>query len=306
MIASIAVGALRTFAAFVRLLPPRLYGPIATVGAWGFWLGSRKHRTRTLANLDFRGLTGRAARRFGIASFRSNFLVFLETLAVERLLAERGATVRCEVTPAAQQTLAALSAGEIPMAMSCSGHLGCWELMGAYFAQCSQPVPCAVSARLPKAPSVKKFLRETRQSFGLELIEKDTFLRFTIQKRRAAEPYNYMFLLDQHFKGGERLPFLERPACTVTVPAHFALKYDAPILLGFAHRIRPGSYRLTIDLVDVSAYKEMPLAAGVSALTRHLNDAVGAAIEVAPEQWTWGHRRWRACCDEVAAPASSP
>lgn len=307
MVFSIAVGALRTFSAIVRIVPPRFYGPIASFGAWGFWIFSRKHRTRTLANLEARGLTGRDARRFGRASFRSNFLVFLETVSVDRLLAEEGATVKIDVSEEAARTFEDLKAGRIPMIISCSGHLGCWELMGAHFAAMSQPVPCAVSARLPKHEGVSIFLQETRKSFGLELIQKDKFLRFTIKNVRSKTPYNYMFLVDQHFKGGERLPFLGRPACTVTIPAHLALKYSAPIAFGTAHRVRPGHYQLRVDLIDQSTYRELPAAEGITALTAELNRRVSAAVEVEPEQWTWGHRRWRECCDGPSpADSSSP
>ena len=137
---SVAHASLQAFARLVRLIPPRWYGPIATIGGGVFWLIGRKHRSRTLANLHAHGLARRDARRLAVRSFRSNFLVLLETLSMDRLLGDDAVTLDCDISPRAAATFAAVRAGEVPMTVSARlrtatdhqnvGAAGEWALVG--------------------------------------------------------------------------------------------------------------------------------------------------------------------------------
>jgi len=294
----LGVLALKGLGAVVMHLPPAAWEAAAGGIAPFLWHGLPRYRKVALRNLLAWGHTPKEAKALGIASFRSNLLVFFESLAMPRLIARRGVRVESRISPAAAEALARIRTGEVPLAVGLSGHTGTWEFLGAELARLCAPVPVAVSARLVKNPVLARFLVDLRRSFGLKLVEKDDFLRFLVRQERRKNPHVYVFLCDQHFKGGVKAPFLGRDTCTVAVPATVILKYDPPAFLGRCVRRKAGDYLIEIDRFDTAPFRRLPAAEAAREITAAVNRHVGETIAMAPEQWTWGHRRWRPCCGE--------
>ena len=292
----LGVLALRGLGAAMMHLPPSAWEAAAGGLAPLLWSCLPRYRKVATENLLAWGRTPKEARSLGIASFRSNLLVFFESLAMPRLVARRGVRVENRISPAAETALARIRTGEVPLAVGLSGHTGTWEFLGAELARLCAPVPVAVSARLVKNPVLARFLVDLRGSFGLELVEKDEFLRFLVRQEKRKIPRVYVFLCDQHFKGGLKVPFLGRDACTVGVPATVILKYDPPAFLGRCVRRKAGDYLIEIDRFDTAPYRRLPAAEAAREITAAVNRHIGETIAMAPEQWTWGHRRWRPCC----------
>lgn len=291
----------RALGVVVRWLPPASWGPIAWALSRVMWVALGRHRRRTLANIAaIRGLTGADAKRFAKATFYSNTLVLLESLAMPRLVARRGIRLDVEIDPVAAETLDRVQRGETSFAVGVGAHAGVWELLGAEFSRRVLPAPTLVSARLPKNPIYANFLRGLRSGFGLTLVDKETYLRTLLRRAKRGEPTFCNFLCDQHTKGGPSLPFMGKPACTVTIPAVLIRRFDAPVLFGSCIRRRPGHYVLVVEQVDYSSLASLPEDDAIERITQDLNDRISASIERAPEQWTWGHRRWRACCERTA------
>jgi lauroyl/myristoyl acyltransferase len=289
---------LRALGFVVRHLPPAVWGMTASALAPVLWLGLKKHRVRALRNLTEEGHSPREARRLGRASFRSNLLVFFEALAMSRIRAREGIRVDLAIAPEAEKVLERIRGGEETVAFGLSGHLGVWEILGMELARLCEPTPVVISSRLVKNPILTRYLRGLREGFGLTLIEKDEFVRYLIRHARAREPRVYVFLCDQHQKGGLSVPFMGRPACTVAVPATFHLKYGGPMLYGKSERIAPGHYAIEVHVLDTAPFSERPNDEAVFGITAFVNDYLGESIRKVPEQWTWAHRRWRDCCVE--------
>lgn len=290
---------LRVSSKIVQWLPPRVWSWFAWCLSRILWYSLGRARRRTLENLERRmGLSAKEATRTGKASFYSNCMVLFESLAMERLVRRRGVHVEIVISPEAQRVLDALRSGESPLVLAISSHSGVWEFIGADLADRVSPVPVVVSSRLPKNPIVADYLRRLRQSFGLILIEKDNFLRHLFKAAKKKEPTLPVFLADQHFKRGLKVPFLGHPACTVPVPAMLINRYKAPTLVGGSIREAPGRYRLEMLALDLTKYEGLDSEEATRSITADINDIMGRYVMRAPSQWTWGHRRWRACCDE--------
>ena len=275
-----------------------MWGALAGLITPLLWLSLATHRKRTLQNLIASGRTPGEADRIGKASFRSGLLVLFESLAMPRLLGRKGIRVESTISLKAEEAIERLRTGQDRAAFAASGHTGVWEFAGAELARLCAPVPLVVSARLVKNPVLKRFLVTLRRSFGLILVEKEEFLRYLVGKTRKNDPRVYIFLCDQHFRDGAKVPFMNRQACTVSMPAALALKYGGALFVSRCVRKSPGHYLFELDLLDLSRFRENSHDEAVRAITVEINRYIEESIQRAPEQWLWGHRRWRKCCNE--------
>ena len=290
--------------AILMVVPSRTWEWIARPVSWILWQVLRRYRKRTLDNLAQHGLTGSAAVRRGRGSFHSMVLVLFETLAMKRIRARRGVTVDYEVTDEAQVTIDAVRAGELPGVLAIGGHTGSWETNGSEIAKMFEPARAAVSYRPQRDPVLDNWLVSTRNSWGLELVDKSKFLRFFARRWREKPATAYCFFIDQHARNFSASDFMGEPGCTVDVPAHIVIRYGAPVLFVNCVRERAGHYRVFTQHFDPAPYLALPEAEQVEALTRAFNEQVARQIEANPDQWTWGHKRWRECCRRKAAEAA--
>ena len=91
---------------------------------------------------------------------------------------------------------------------------------------------------------------------------------------------------------GAFVDFMGRPAWTPTAAASMAIKFDAPVVFGFAHRDRQNRHTVTIEgpleLVR-TGNREQDIIANTALFTRKIEER----IMKDPGQWVWMHRRWR-------------
>ena len=91
---------------------------------------------------------------------------------------------------------------------------------------------------------------------------------------------------DQRIGSGAPLRFFGREARTALSAAELALRFDAPLIPGYAIR-RPDG--LSFDIIV-----EDPVPRGsAEEMMQALNDSLEAQIRTHPEQWLWTHRRWK-------------
>lgn len=91
---------------------------------------------------------------------------------------------------------------------------------------------------------------------------------------------------DQRIGTGAPLRFFGREARTALSAAELALRFDAPLIPGYAIR-RPDG--LNFDIVI-----EEPVPRGSpEAMMQALNDSLETQIRAHPAQWLWTHRRWK-------------
>jgi len=294
----LAVWGLRGIGKGITLSPPPVWGFLASAIAAVLWRCLGRYRRVALRNLLDAGFTAREAHSLGKQCFRSNLLVVFESLAMPRLLEERGIRLERRISPKARQALERIRSGAETVSFGVGGHTGVWELLGAQFAQLCAPVTAVVSARLVKNPILSEFLVSLRRGYGMHLIEKQDFMRFLLRENRNKSPHIYVFLCDQHFRRGVKVPFFGRKTCAVSIPAVLIRRFDGPVFMGRCIRIAPGHYRLELDLFDRQPYRDLPEEEAVYRITAAILKHIETTIAMAPEQWTWGHRIWRDCCKD--------
>jgi KDO2-lipid IV(A) lauroyltransferase len=170
-----------------------------------------------------------------------------------------------------------------------TGHLGNWELGGAYLA--ARGVPIDVVARHMANPLFDRYLTSTRQRIGMTVVHDEAAVRRVPRSLRDGRAV--AFLVDQGAVGlaSTWVPFFGRYAKTPRGPAVFALRSGAPIVFGTALRQASGRYQLSFEPVDVdpTGDREADVDRIVAAYTLTLERWVRRT----PEQYFWHHRRWK-------------
>jgi KDO2-lipid IV(A) lauroyltransferase len=170
-----------------------------------------------------------------------------------------------------------------------SGHLGNWELGGAYLA--ARGLPMQAVARYMENPLFDRYLTRTRERIGLTIVHDDEAVRRVPRALRGG--HAIAFLIDQGAVGlaSTWVPFFGRLAKTPRGPAVFALRLGAPIVFGVAIRQPSGRFRLTFEPIDTTATGN--LEADVERIVADYTAALERWVRRAPEQYFWHHRRWK-------------
>ncbi|MCK5525505.1 MAG: lysophospholipid acyltransferase family protein [Candidatus Latescibacteria bacterium] len=170
-----------------------------------------------------------------------------------------------------------------------SGHIGNWELLGAYLAM--KGYPLSVVGKSLNNPRLDRLLVAHRERFGLRNIARGKATRQILRALHRGEFVG--FLIDQDTKvEGAFVDFFGRPAYTPTGPVTLSLKLGAPIVPVAIHRERDNTYHLVvrprIELIRTGDETE----------DRRINTATCSKIleefiREYPAQWVWMHRRWK-------------
>jgi Kdo2-lipid IVA lauroyltransferase/acyltransferase len=170
-----------------------------------------------------------------------------------------------------------------------TGHLGNWELGGAYLA--ARGVPLDVIARRMSNPLFDRYLTETRSRIGMVVVHDADAVRRT--PRSLRDNRAVAFLADQGVLGlaSTFVPFFGRPAKTPRGPAVFALRLGVPVVFGVAVRQPSGKYRIAFEPVEVEDTGDRDR--DVDAIVARYTAALERWVRRYPDQYFWHHRRWR-------------
>lgn len=170
-----------------------------------------------------------------------------------------------------------------------TGHIGNWELAGAYVA--ARGIPLDAIVRGMANPLFDAYLNHTREEIGMTVVHDSEAVRRTPRSLRGGRAV--AFVADQGVLGlaSTFVPFFGRPAKTPRGAAVFALRFDVPVLFVVALRKPNGCYRLVVERIetDKTGDKDRDVDAIVARYTEHLEKWV----RVVPAQYFWQHRRWR-------------
>ena len=171
-----------------------------------------------------------------------------------------------------------------------TGHIGCWELMPAYFV--SRGYPTTVVARRMRSSRLDDKLNEIRASLGVKTLDRDSSPRSMLKVLRSGEALGV--LIDQHTRvSGAYVPFFNRPAYTPIGVAKLACLTGAPILPMAIFANRMGTYEVHIlDPIDAPAEGRRRDEV-IHELTAQCSRAIEQLIRIDPKQWVWFHHRWR-------------
>jgi Kdo2-lipid IVA lauroyltransferase/acyltransferase len=170
-----------------------------------------------------------------------------------------------------------------------TGHLGNWEVGGAYIA--ARGVPLEVVARHMANPLFDAYLTRTRERIGMRVVhDEDAVRRVPRHLRRGG---GVAFLVDQGVLGlaSTWVPFFGRMAKTPRGPAVFALRLGTPIVFGVAIRRPNGRFCLSFEPVEARSTGDRD--ADVDRIVADYTSILEKWVRAAPEQYFWHHRRWK-------------
>ena len=272
-----------------RTLPRRAgYRLFSSLGsAAGYLL--RKDRERAVDNLEiaFPDMPRKVREAMARAMFKSVALNAYEFLALGGSGRDRiaGMVERVE----GREHLDAVTASGRGL-IAITGHIGCWELLAAYWANTGFEVN--VIGRELWEKRINDRVVKLRASAGYRTIDRDTggkeLLR--ILKNGGA----IAALIDQHTRvSGVYVPFFSKPAHTPIGVAKMALATGAEILPMAIYMTSPGRHVIRIlppVEIDRDAADKDNEAREVTARSSR---AIEELIRFDPKQWVWFHRRWR-------------
>ena len=169
-----------------------------------------------------------------------------------------------------------------------SGHLGNWELAGAYIASKHN---LSVVIKKQKNPLFNDYTVKIRQKDNIKMIYKKRALRGILKDLK--NNYIVTILFDQDAgKAGIKMDFLEHPASVFTGTAKIAVMTGAPIVPAFALRDENGNNFFVLEkpIYIKSASKNDEL---IKEITLEVSKKLEKHIIKHPEQWFWVHRRWK-------------
>lgn len=170
-----------------------------------------------------------------------------------------------------------------------TGHLGNWELGGAYAA--ARGLPIDAVARHMANPLFDRYLTRTRQRIGMSVVHDEEAVRRVPRSLRGGRAV--AFLVDQGAVGlaSTWVPFFGRYAKTPRGPAVFALRLDTPIVFGVALRRPSGRFQLSFEHIEARDTGDRE--ADVDRIVADYTATLERWVRRAPEQYFWHHRRWK-------------
>ena len=259
----------------------------ASLGGLGFRpLGIRRDVVESQLRASFPGMDDREVLRISKASYAHLGRTAIET-ALLPSLGPRQILDLVESISGWDVAEEAISAGRGIILVT--GHLGNWELGGAYLA--ARGVKVGAIVRHMGNPLFDQYLNRTRAKLGVRVMYDDQAVRQA--PRTLREGYLVAFLADQGVLGlaSTFVPFFGRLAKTPKGPAVFALRMDVPIVFGGSIRQPDGRYRLGFERIEVIRTGDRER--DTDDIVARYTAALERWVRMAPEQYLWQHRRWR-------------
>ncbi len=279
---------LRGAVSALRRLSLRRAGGIGEwIGRLGYRpLGVRRDVVERQVRAAFPGLSAPDVERLAISSYEHLGRTTIET-AITPEYSGREVLELFEQVDGWDVIERARTAGK--GALLVSGHLGNWELGGAFLA--ARGIALGVVARRMQNPLFDRYLTSTRQRLGMEVIHDADAVRRVPRLVRSGGMVAFLF--DQGAAGlaSTWVPFFDRLAKTPKGPAVFALRLDAPLIFACAVRLPSGKYLMSFEELPVTRTGERDR--DVDAIVKTYTGTLERWVRKYPGQYFWHHRRWK-------------
>ena len=170
-----------------------------------------------------------------------------------------------------------------------TGHVGNWELLGAFSRRMGHPM--TVIVKRIKNAAVNDFWFAERGQFGPKYVPSRNAYRPCLAALKRNEIVG--FILDQNMRrsAGIFVDFFGRPACTSPGLAYLSHQSGAAVIPVFLVRQQGGRHRVYVGPAIEPPPDRTPET--IRAYTQRYTRVIENAIREHPEQWIWVHRRWR-------------
>jgi KDO2-lipid IV(A) lauroyltransferase len=257
------------------------------LGALGYRpLGIRKRVVERQIAAAFPDLDHDAVVELSLESYRHLGRSFIETALLDSL-GRDGLQKLVETVEGWEVIDEVMSRGK--GAVMVTGHIGNWELAGAYVA--ARGIPLDAIARGMANPLFDAYINHTREDMGMTVVHDSDAVRRTPRSLRAGRAV--AFVADQGVLGlaSTFVPFFGRPAKTPRGAAVFALRFEVPVIFVVALRKPNGRYRIVVERIEARRTGEMDR--DVDAIVAAFTERLEKWVRVVPAQYFWQHRRWK-------------
>jgi KDO2-lipid IV(A) lauroyltransferase len=186
-----------------------------------------------------------------------------------------------------------------------TGHIGNWELMARRVARSG--IACATIAKASDDPRLNELFRKMRADGGFETLWREDPSTARAMIRCFHQNKLLGILIDQDTRvQGVHVPFFGRLAFTPRAAGDLAMRFKAPVVVGWARRRGPrAGDGHEVDAVDIPYDADAPDRDAESRrITAACTLALEAAIRRTPAEWVWMHRRWKRRPEGEAAAVS--
>jgi KDO2-lipid IV(A) lauroyltransferase len=173
-----------------------------------------------------------------------------------------------------------------------TGHIGNWEMMGAYFALMGYPIN--VVATTLRDNKLNDIINEIREGSGMKVLERRKGTMGAMRCLKRGEVLGVLIDQDTSVQSVE-VDFLGVTAKTAVGPVRLAAKTGAAILPAAMLMTDDGKYHVEIREPLCVVGKPRTLLDDV----RKCSDAVEEYIRKEPGQWVWMHKRWKSVQPEI-------
>ncbi|OGL46202.1 MAG: hypothetical protein A2161_03710 [Candidatus Schekmanbacteria bacterium RBG_13_48_7] len=176
-------------------------------------------------------------------------------------------------------------------ALLVTGHIGNWELLGAFLARCG--VSFTVIARENSNPYLNELLAKHRKIAGFNTIFREGISTVKESLRILHNGGFLGMLVDQHTRVESVIaPFFGIPAYTPVGPFSLARKTGVPLIFTTIHRLSNGKHCATFSKPLILKHTD-DKSGDLTESAVLINRLYEETIRKHPEQWVWMHRRWR-------------
>ncbi len=183
----------------------------------------------------------------------------------------------------------ALSRGRGVVAVT--GHIGNWELMGAYFSM--RGYPLSVLARPLRDERLERLLDRQRRAKGIRPISRIANARPVYESLKRGDMLGVLIDQDTPVKG-VFCDFFGRPAFTPAGPAYLAMRTGAAVVPMAISMQSDGTHLVRIlEPVDAAAKDGDDKDRRALEITAECTSSLERLIRYKPTQWVWMHERWK-------------
>ena len=261
---------------------------LATVLADIWRIVDKRHRLRVMEqSMSTLGIDKAAAERLVRDNYRHYVYAILEIIRLSRL-EPKVAMQRLDTNGVDEKLRVALAAGK--GVVVATGHLGNWEWGCMGLGQLGAVE--GVIARSLDNPLIDAAINRIRLRSGVEVWYKQGAIRKAMSALKRSR--GFAAVIDQDGgRNGVMVPFLGRPASTMSLPVELALRTGSPIIVvglmrdGDVMHFKASSGEIIWP--DVNADPEQEKMRLLTAV----NDGLSEIIRNHPEQWIWILNRWK-------------
>lgn len=170
-----------------------------------------------------------------------------------------------------------------------TGHIGCWELMAAYFSMTGYPL--AVVVRPLRDQRLERLIDGLRRSKGMKPISRVSNVKAAYSWLKRGGVLGVLIDQDTSVKG-VFCDFFGRPAYTPAGPAYLALRTGASIVPMAIQLEEDGTHMVRVK-EPIGVPESLDTEACVQTVMQACTQAIEDYIRHRPTQWVWMHERWK-------------